>query len=154
VVGANFTLGHRGSGTTETLTQLCERPDINADVVGLLHHVDATCSSTSIRTAVRRGNVRRATAALGRPHWIDTVTTRDNGVHEIHTAAGAAVPGPGRYYAQIDGSVPGVVHIDSHGHIQICHPSVTTGLASIEFIDRLDLRQGRSARNGTTSIPA
>jgi hypothetical protein len=66
VVGANFTFGHRGSGTTTTLTQLCEARGISTDAVGLLHHVDATCSSTSIRAALRRGNVRRATAALGR----------------------------------------------------------------------------------------
>jgi riboflavin kinase/FMN adenylyltransferase len=139
VVGANFTFGHRGSGTTTTLTQLCEARGISTDAVGLLHHVDATCSSTSIRAALRRGNVRRATAALGRPHRIDTtVTARPNGDQTIQPLAGSSIPAPGRYFARIDGSVPGVVQLDNHGHIQLCHPSAATGPTSIEFIDRLD----------------
>jgi riboflavin kinase/FMN adenylyltransferase len=34
VVGANFTFGHRGAGTTDTLTQLCRHRDIDTDIVG------------------------------------------------------------------------------------------------------------------------
>ena len=153
VVGANFTFGHRGAGTTDTLAQLCGQHGIATDVVGLLHQIDSTCSSTSIRAALRRGDIRRATAALGRPHRIDaTITVQPDGALEIHTPSGAAIPAPGRYFTRIDGRIPSIVCIDEHGHIHL-HPRSSAGLdaASIEFLDVSVQPRRRSRREVTRS---
>jgi riboflavin kinase / FMN adenylyltransferase len=152
VVGANFTFGHRGGGTTETLAELCGHRGITTDVVGLLHQIDATCSSTSVRAALRRGDIRRATAALGRPHRIDvTITAQPDGALEIKAPGGSAVPSPGRYFTRIDGSVPSVISIGDDGRIHLCHPSASTGPTSIEFLDRLGHPDGQPVNRATRS---
>jgi riboflavin kinase/FMN adenylyltransferase len=152
VVGANFTFGHRGAGDTDTLAQLCGRHGIETGVVGLLHQIDAPCSSTSVRSALRRGDIRRATAALGRPHRIDaTVTAAPDGAPEIHAPDGSAVPASGRYLTRIDGSIPGVVSIDDRGQLRFDHLTAVPGPASIEFLDRLDHPHTQPASAATRS---
>lgn len=151
VVGANFTFGSRGRGTTDTLTDLCRHHGIDTDIVGLLHQIDAICSSTAVRAALRNGHIRKATAALGRPHRIDVaVTDRPDGEPEVRTPVGSAIPAIGRYFVRMNGSVPGVLSIDGHKHLHLRHPRVQPGAASIEFIDRLTGPVGHHANEQTS----
>jgi riboflavin kinase/FMN adenylyltransferase len=138
VVGANFTFGFRGRGTTDTLTELGRLHGIDTEVVGLVHRIDATCSSTAVRAALRCGDIRQATAALGRPHRLDvTVTTQADGEPVLDAPVGSAIPTSGRYFVRIDGSLPGVLSIDDHAHLHLRRPRVQPGSVGIEFIDAL-----------------
>jgi riboflavin kinase/FMN adenylyltransferase len=151
VVGANFTFGSRGRGTTDTLTEFCRHHGIDTEVVGLVHQIDATCSSTAVRAALRNGHIRRATAALGRPHRIDVaVTTRSDGDPEIRTPAGSAIPAAGRYFVRLNGSLPGVLSIDDHGTLHFRHPQVQAGPVGVEFVDRLSEPGDHHATGGTS----
>src|SRR5947209_5149898 len=89
VVGENFTYGHKGAGTVETLTREGRRfgfsvegiplPDVasagdGGDGADSAEHV--TISSTYIRACVAAGDMVSAARALGRPHRVDGVVVR------------------------------------------------------------------------------
>lgn len=72
VVGENFLFGHQAAGDVEILRTLGEKCDFEVEVLPL---VDAL-SSTLVRTHVAAGDMRAATAALGRPHRVEGVVVR------------------------------------------------------------------------------
>jgi riboflavin kinase/FMN adenylyltransferase len=97
VVGANFTFGHRGAGTAETLSELGEAHGFTTHPVALLRATTRPCSSSYARYCLRRGDLAAATAALGRPHRVDGFRHGQDIIVPEHTA----LPAPGNYLARI-----------------------------------------------------
>ncbi|MGW1682211.1 cytidyltransferase [Saccharopolyspora sp. NPDC002376] len=131
VVGANFTFGHRGSGTATTLHELGADQGFTAHEVPLVQAEEAPHSSTRIRECLRRGDVRAAALALGRPHRIDGHAS--NGM--LRVAAGTAIPAEGRYFAEICNGQSIEVEVSPGAHVAL--PGVPSGPVSIEFLARL-----------------
>jgi riboflavin kinase/FMN adenylyltransferase len=69
VVGFDFTFGHRGQGTPDSLAQLSEG-GFAVEVVRPCEIDGAKVSSTAIREALGRGDVARSAKLLGRPYSI------------------------------------------------------------------------------------
>ncbi|MGW4033741.1 hypothetical protein ACWEFL_31340 [Streptomyces sp. NPDC004838] len=99
VVGADFTFGRGGRGDLSTLRRLGGRHGFHAEGVELVRNTQAPFSSTYIRGCLNRGDVEAAAQALGRPHRVDGVLTHGT---EVLTAAGTALPAPGRYHGRLD----------------------------------------------------
>ncbi|MDA3626040.1 cytidyltransferase [Saccharopolyspora sp. WRP15-2] len=131
VVGANFTFGHRGSGTTATLHELGADHGFTAHEVPLVQAGEAPHSSTRIRECLRRGDVRAAARALGRPHRIDGHVS--GGM--LRAAAGTAIPAEGRYSARTGNGQAVDVEVRAGEHVAL--PGMPSGPASIEFLARL-----------------
>lgn len=138
VVGANFTFGHRGAGDADVLRRLGTRHGFTADGVGLLHATDAPCSSTHVRECLRRGEVRAAAAALGRPHRVEDVLAG----RVVSLAENTAVPAAGRYTGWVDARPVEVeVTADSWLVLHLPGPAPTaTRPVSVEFLGRIEHR--------------
>ena len=80
VVGPDFALGHRREGTIEVLQALGEELGFSVTVAKPLTQRNRTVSTTSIRAALARGDVQKASTLLGRPFALE----------------GKVVPGAGR----------------------------------------------------------
>ena len=109
VVGENFTYGHRAAGTVATLTAEGRRFGFTVEGVGLASLAEeadeVTISSTYVRACVAAGDMRSATAALGRPHRVDGVVVRGHRrgrqmgypTANVESAPYTAVPADGVY---------------------------------------------------------
>ena len=73
VVGFNHAFGRGARGTPDLLRRLAEPAGATVHVVPPLRVDGVTVSSTSIREALRDGDVRRAASLLGRPYAITGV---------------------------------------------------------------------------------
>jgi riboflavin kinase/FMN adenylyltransferase len=71
VVGANFTFGHRASGTVDTLRQLGSELEFEPESIPLAEVEGRRVSSSSIRAAVAEGDLAWPAAALGRRFGVD-----------------------------------------------------------------------------------
>lgn len=76
VVGFNHAFGRAARGTPELLRRLSEPAGVAVHVVPPLRVDGVAVSSTSIREALRDGDVRRATSLLGRPHTVTGLVAR------------------------------------------------------------------------------
>ena len=76
VVGFNHAFGRGARGTPELLRRLAEPVGIVVHVVAPLRVDGVAVSSTSIREALRQGDVRRAGSLLGRPYTLRGVVAR------------------------------------------------------------------------------
>lgn len=133
VVGTNFTFGHRGTGTVDTLHQLGQHYGFTAHDVPLLHTVDAPCSSTYIRDCLRRGDIRAATQALGRPHRLDGYC--DSTGH-LHVGTETAVPAPGHYIGKLHSGQTVDVRVPADGPVLLTKADLNPGPTSIEVLER------------------
>lgn len=106
VVGENFTFGAGASGTAQTMLALGEKYRVDVDVVSLLFDGSARICSTSIRSALRDGDVAGAAEFLGREFSITAPVERGagRGGRELgyptanqYVADTDAVPGDGVY---------------------------------------------------------
>jgi riboflavin kinase / FMN adenylyltransferase len=70
VVGFNHAFGRGARGTPELLERVCRPVGVRVHVVAPLRVDGVAVSSTSIREALRDGDVRRAASLLGRPYAI------------------------------------------------------------------------------------
>lgn len=120
VVGANFTFGHRGAGTVETLRAL----GLTAYGVDL---VDG-CSSTQVREFLRAGDVRAAAFVLGRPHRVEGTLCGD----VVQVPPGTALPADGQYLGTLGGRLARL--IVSAGTVLA---GGADGPVVLEFVDRL-----------------
>ncbi len=68
VAGYDYRFGARAKGDTALLGTLCETRGIALSVIDEVRVHGETCSSTSIREAIREGDVERADRLLGRPY--------------------------------------------------------------------------------------
>jgi riboflavin kinase/FMN adenylyltransferase len=73
VVGANFTFGHKASGNVQVLSELGHGSGFDVEGVGLLAIDGRPVSSSSIREALREGDLVWPTTALGRRPLLDGV---------------------------------------------------------------------------------
>jgi riboflavin kinase / FMN adenylyltransferase len=76
VVGFNHAFGRGARGTPDLLRRLCEPAGVRVHVVAPLRIDGVAVSSTSIREALRDGDVRRAASLLGRPYGVAGVVSR------------------------------------------------------------------------------
>lgn len=120
VVGSNFTFGHRGAGNVDTLREL----GLTAVGVDL---VDG-CSSTRVRELLRGGDVRSATAVLGRPHRVEGLLSGE----VVTVPPGTALPQDGEYLGTLGGRVARLRVRGGEVHV-----SGPDGPAVLEFVDRL-----------------
>lgn len=105
VVGRNFRFGHRAAGDVELLTTVGRRDGFTVDGVDLVAVDDEPVSSTRIRDALGRGDVRSAARLLGRPFVLDgTVVHGDHrgrglgyATANLRLGDGLAVPAAGVY---------------------------------------------------------
>jgi riboflavin kinase/FMN adenylyltransferase len=109
VVGENFRFGHRAAGDVTMLQSLGSSFGFVTEGVPLLRDGDVTISSTYVRACVDAGDVRSATAALGREHRLDGIVVRGDGrgrqlgypTANVHTEPYAAVPADGVYAGRV-----------------------------------------------------
>ncbi|MDP5273487.1 bifunctional riboflavin kinase/FAD synthetase [Chengkuizengella axinellae] len=78
VVGFDFTFGHRGSGTVETLKQLCDQT-INVNIVEPYNLNGEKVSSTLIREQLHLGNVDLIKQFTGRDYFITGTVVHGDG---------------------------------------------------------------------------
>ncbi len=76
VIGANFRYGHKAAGDVTTLADIGPSRGFRAAGVTLLEIGGVAVSSTEIRAAIDDGDVERAAALLGRPHFVDGIVVR------------------------------------------------------------------------------
>jgi riboflavin kinase/FMN adenylyltransferase len=76
VVGFNHTFGRAARGTPELLEQVAGPAGVKVHVVPPLRVEGIAVSSTSVREALRAGDVRRAQSLLGRPYTLRGVVAR------------------------------------------------------------------------------
>ncbi len=67
-VGHNWRFGRNGAGTPAMLSDICRESGIEVAVVGSIKKKGTVISSTSIRTAVAKGDLRTAATLLGREY--------------------------------------------------------------------------------------
>ncbi len=122
VVGENFRFGHRRAGDVAALVALGDVCGFSVEVAPLAGG-DPPPSSTSIRSAVARGDVAAAAAALGRPHEVRGLVVAGEGrgreigfpTANVELPQGIAVPGRGVYAVRLaplgEDMGPGVANI-------------------------------------------
>jgi riboflavin kinase / FMN adenylyltransferase len=76
VVGFNHAFGRGARGTPDLLRRLVEPAGVAVHVVAPLRVDGVAVSSTSIREALREGDVRRVASLLGRPYAVTGVVAR------------------------------------------------------------------------------
>ena len=80
VVGVDHAFGKGREGNAGALREFGERHGVAVTVVGELLMDGIKVSSTAIRHSLAEGNVRRATAFLGRPYCLSGVIVRGEGL--------------------------------------------------------------------------
>jgi riboflavin kinase/FMN adenylyltransferase len=75
VVGANFRFGRQARGDVGLLREMGDSAGVEVDAVPLVGDTRPT-SSTAIRECIAAGDVRGASALLGRPHRIEGIVVR------------------------------------------------------------------------------
>jgi riboflavin kinase/FMN adenylyltransferase len=109
VVGENFRFGHQAAGDVPTLTRLGQRFGFTAEGVPLLSDDGTVLSATYVRSCVTAGDIRTATAMLGRPHRVDGVVERGDQrgrslgfpTANLRTEQWTAVPADGVYAGRV-----------------------------------------------------
>lgn len=108
-VGFNFTFGHKGAGTPETLQQLGPEKGFAVQVIPPVKVGDEVVSSTLIRQALEVGDIKRASRFLGHLPMLEgrVVQGEKRGTTIGYPTANVAVPsdlivpGNGVYAARI-----------------------------------------------------
>lgn len=70
VAGYDYRFGHKGEGDAERLQAFCRERGIGSDIIDKVTLDGETVSSTSIRALIRRGDMEKAAAFLGHPHYM------------------------------------------------------------------------------------
>jgi riboflavin kinase/FMN adenylyltransferase len=98
VVGRNFRFGARAAGDLTTLSECGRRWGFAVEGVALVPLGGERCSSTHVRARLRDGDIRAATAALGRPHRVEG-TLLSGG--RLQLPGNTALPPTGTYPAEL-----------------------------------------------------
>jgi riboflavin kinase/FMN adenylyltransferase len=123
VIGYDHGFGKGRSGDVDMLRRIGAEEGYRVDVVEAVSSGDQAISSSSVRAALQRGDVRGAGSALGRPYAIRATVIRGDGrgrslgfptanLRVAHPAK--LIPAEGIYVARAilrDRTVDGVVHI-------------------------------------------
>jgi riboflavin kinase / FMN adenylyltransferase len=105
VVGTNFRFGRGATGDVAVLVEHGEEQGFDVEAVAVRDLHGVAISSTSIREALRRGDLRWATEALGRPYQLRGEVVRGDGrgrsigipTANLEVPAGRLVPPNGVY---------------------------------------------------------
>lgn len=136
-VGADFTFGHRGGGTVDTLRALGRRYGFSTRSVDLLRESDARCSSSAVRECLRRGDIDGATRVLGRPHRVEgELRAVGRNSANIVCAPGTALPAPGRYAGRVPGVGAVALLVDEDRELYVESADVRSSSVSIDFTGR------------------
>jgi riboflavin kinase/FMN adenylyltransferase len=121
VVGHNVSFGHKRAGNADVMRKLGAKLGFEVIVVGPVKTAATEVSSTAIRAAINEGNLRRAAAMLGRPHFLrgPIVHGRERGRTIGFPTANIqneteCIPPDGVYATRIvleDGSYPSITNI-------------------------------------------
>ena len=120
VLGADFVLGRNREGDIPTLKRLGKEMGFSVDVVPPLQIAGEIVSSTAVREALAKGNMRKATALLGRPFSVSGCVIKGEG-----RGVGLGFPTANleidhRHILPADGVYATLAYIDSKAY-----PSVT-----------------------------
>ena len=108
VVGPDFAMGHRRSGTTSALSALAPRAGFDLEIVEPLHDAcGQPVKSSAVRDALAAGDVRRVADLLGRRPTLEGRVTAGYGrganlgypTANLETPPDLALPGDGVYAA-------------------------------------------------------
>ena len=106
VTGPDFALGHKREGTVEVLATMGRELGFSVTVAETLSQRDRRVSSTTIRDAIARGDIRTASTLLGHPFALEGVVVRGEGrggnelgypTANVQTNPDLAIPGDGIY---------------------------------------------------------
>ena len=78
-VGYNFFFGKDRQGDTETLKKLCQKKGIELYIARPFKIQKEVVSSSKIRASIGAGNVKKASAFLGRPFFLEGITIKGVG---------------------------------------------------------------------------
>ncbi len=144
VIGYDHGFGRGRSGDAETLRTIGRELGFSVDVVDpVLTGVDAI-SSTGIREAIARGDVKAAAAGLGRPYGLRAVVVRGDGrgrqlgfptANLGGVSPDKALPPPGVYAVWgscRSGVHPGALHLGPRPTFQGTVPSIELHLIDFE----------------------
>lgn len=70
VAGYDYRFGHKGKGNAERLCEFCRENCIGSDIIDKVVRDGETVSSTVIRKLIQSGDIERAAAFLGHPHYM------------------------------------------------------------------------------------
>jgi riboflavin kinase/FMN adenylyltransferase len=117
VVGSNFSFGYRARGDLAVLTDLGARHGFTVEGVALLQLEGRPVSSSSIREAIAKGDLRWPEVGLGRRYVVDGRVVRGagRGVHLGFPTANLEVPH--RMLLPAEGVYAGTAHIDGKSHV-------------------------------------
>ncbi len=79
VVGVGFRFGRGAAGSTETLAELGRQHGFEVEVIDIACDDGAEIRSTTIREALRGGDVERAATMLGRPYDLEGIVVPGDG---------------------------------------------------------------------------
>lgn len=136
-IGHDFALGHRRQGNAAFLAEQGQRHGFTLNVVPEFSLGQETISSTRIRAALARGDVRDADMCLGRPFRL-AGTVFD--AQRLCLDAQHTRPAPGRYAVLIDG-MPNEATIESAApQLRLAQPIQTMQqIVTVDFHDTLKL---------------
>lgn len=104
-LGPDFALGHRRQGDAAFLAERGRRRGFDVHVMPQLSLGDRPISSSRIREAVARGDLREAAQCLGRPYHLSGVAQNSA---QICLDEQCWPPPPGRYPVRIEGQITAV----------------------------------------------
>jgi riboflavin kinase/FMN adenylyltransferase len=114
VVGHDFALGHKRQGDIAFLRAYGERRGFPVEIVEPVRVGEGVVSSSRIRDLLGDGDVRAASALLGRPYFMDAVVEHGEEVGRhlgfptanLSIAGGKCLPAPGVYamWVSVDGA--------------------------------------------------
>jgi riboflavin kinase/FMN adenylyltransferase len=114
LVGANFRFGKRAAGDAGTLEQLGERYSFETDILAPVVWRKRVISSSEIRRLIEAGDVSTACRMLSRPHSLDGVVVRGEGIGSRQTVPtlnldtkAEVVPGNGVYVTRTRDEIAG-----------------------------------------------
>lgn len=113
VVGFDFTFGHRGMGTVDTLRRLSDGK-FDVEVVEPFHREGEKVSSTMIRDHLHHGRIDRAAEYLGRPYSIRGYIVHGDGRGRTIGFPTANMDLTAPYVIPRNGVYAVKVHVDGH----------------------------------------
>ncbi len=131
VVGFNYTFGHRGAGTSETLVRLCAQYNIEVHIMPPCYVEDEVVSSSAIRAYLQQGNIERANALLGYVLTIRGKVVYGNQIGRTIGFPTANIPVPEQQMIPANGVYAAMVTVDGQNYPGIlnigCRPTVDNG---------------------------
>ncbi len=130
-LGPDFALGHRRQGDAAFLTKRGRERGFDVQVMPQLSLGDRPISSSRIREAVARGDLREAAQCLGRPYHLSGMAQNATG---ICLDAQCWPPAPGRYLARVENQIT-AVDVTEGCELRLERPVARPGVRTrVEFV--------------------